>query len=313
MPLTSGLHIYEDLPELHQNAQKEPVEIGFLDSHCCIMASPVQGWFLLLAKGNRDESLPGPVYETLKSQVRLWVKGNILRAREGNLLFDGNTNFLFQVEGPWSCLIERPLVPRPGGRYFPGNIGEYFQTRRVGLFGSAGTGKSCLARALSNHLSIHFKISADVPYEFASTFIARYGVPTYRDQLWIFLKQWAREEDIALHKQVMISDCPHPLVYVYSRAAAVSENLGLDKTIPWMHEMALKGLQLFQHKVFLPFNSERCREDGIRIHNPQQSQIVSSKIHSFLEESGQPFLVFDGNLEGLISEILCLSSPHFLN
>jgi len=239
---------------------------------------------------------PGLI-DHLKTQVKLVLKGNEVMNQNYSLYF---------VEQPWRSVVLETSQERAGLISSKFDMATYFYRRRIGIFGGPGTGKSCLSRALANFLNIQWKIVADTPYEFASTYIARYGAPEFSSQIWLMLRQWQREDDIGGHKTVMISDCPHPLGYVYAVDSGSKKGPGDYKYLPWLHEMALKGMNSFDVKVFLPFKEERCIQDGIRLHNPEEGRRISNRIKTFLDETGSGYMVYDGDttsIEALASQV----------
>lgn len=256
------------------------------------------------------------------------LKGNHggLTVESGDVLFQNlATQFMVYMKGaskegpgfartwltrPWRAVFDQTTTSRDGWIPYPGDLPSYFYRRRIGIFAGPGTGKTCLAREISNYLSIHMGISADNSYEFATTFISRWGGPTFSDQTWLMLKQWEREEDISRCKQILISDCPHPLAYLYAKDLARKEGRGTDKSIPWLHTMALKGIETFDTRIYLPHNPDRVKKDGVRIHDVDQAAGVDRMIKGFLEETSLPYITYSENcLPVLINSIFYLN-PH---
>lgn len=236
----------------------------------------------------------------LKRESRLVVSG----WREDHGRFE-----ILHTKVPWACTlvcraenIPTALLP------FEGGVWEYFQSRSVGIFGAPGSGKTILARRLSDLFSTEMGLHSDAPYEYASTFIARHGIPKLESQLWIILEQARRESDIARTKQMMISDCPHPLGFLYLQDQLRNEHRGADKTAPWILSTCLEGLSTFDTCVYLPLNPDRCVDDGIRYHDPEQSQDLDRRIREFLEVYTVGYFTYEGDIQALARTILSLNT-----
>jgi len=220
---------------------------------------------------------------------------------------------VLHVRKPWACRVVETSHQLPDLVPFDGLLPEYFYQRKIGIFGAPGSGKTTLARSLCTYISTKMGIHADTPYEYASTFIARHGIPAFEDQIWIMLEQWKREEDISRHKQVLISDCPHPLSYLYLLELG-RKGKGTDKTIPWSQEKALQGMREFDTKIFLPLKPKNVRKDGIRYHNPEQSQRLNGRIKGFLDDCGGDYISYDyekESIEDLVKTIFSLNDCTF--
>jgi nicotinamide riboside kinase len=88
---------------------------------------------------------------------------------------------------------------------------------KVGLVGVPGSGKTTLATKLAGCVRerLGFKVVSLVQ-EYARTYIGRYGLPgDIWEQRRILEKQIAEEDRVA-NCDVMITDCPYPIGWLYS-------------------------------------------------------------------------------------------------
>jgi len=290
------VHNEEVAKQLSEHPRARPFERGYLDSdtylHCMRDTNACtfhQG--MAHSRAERD------TFENIEYKIFL-----------SGLLIPLGGRRIYVLDSPWKAIVEvidghprKDLVP------YKGKLPEYFYRKKIGIFGGPGSGKSCLARSMTNFLSIRMGIHADNCYEYATTHIARYGPPDFADQVGLFIQQFRREEEISDHKQVCISDCPSPLGYIYVRELVKNQEQGTHHSILWMHDLALRALDSFDCKVFLPFKAERVKEDGIRLHNPLQSKVISEKIRGFLEETGSEYIDGDESSEGLIRRLFLLN------
>lgn len=160
---------------------------------------------------------------------------------------------------------------------------KYFK-RKIGICGTASSGKSETAKRISNILNTKYKANSFHVVEYATTFIQKYGrPPEIMDQFFIWLGQKEREEK-ASKADIVISDCPTFLTYLYSVGMEKS-GLSLEKIALFMSKLykrVLFDLSGYSDIVFLQL--KEYHPNNIRYQNYEQAMKIQESITRFLSE-----------------------------
>lgn len=88
---------------------------------------------------------------------------------------------------------------------------------RIGFIGSPGSGKTTLARAVAGFIRQHTKYkTVELVSEYARQFITKYGIDSLSDQVRIMNKQREEEDKFPLTTDILITDSPIFMGFVYA-------------------------------------------------------------------------------------------------
>lgn len=160
--------------------------------------------------------------------------------------------------------------------------------RRIGICGPPSSGKSETAKYFSHRLNTEFGANSFHVVEFATSFIQKYKkAPTFADQFFIWHGQHAREA-AAKTCNIVISDCPTFLSYVYALIAPKPEFcpdswIYLSK----LYKRALCDLADYTDIIFL--NLLNFKQNNIRYQSAEQASEISVRIKNFLTDHKVPY------------------------
>ena len=162
-----------------------------------------------------------------------------------------------------------------------------FFRRKVGICGGPSSGKSETAKLISHMLNTQYGANAWAVSEYATSFIQKYDRnPTFNDQLMIFYAQQARERD-AGNANVVISDCPTLLAYIYAvygNREKISSYSAM--MLSKIYKRALFDVQTYSDIIFM--QQMGYVENGVRYQNATEAEKLSGRIKDFLEDHQIP-------------------------
>lgn len=164
-----------------------------------------------------------------------------------------------------------------------------FFKRKIGICGGPSSGKSETAKSLSHIINTQWSGNAFHVVEYATTFIQKYRRrPHFAEQLLIWLGQHNREQSADL-ANVVISDCPTFLAYVY--AILHNDMTWPDSTaiMEKLYEISLKDAASYSNLYFLQMIS--YASNGVRYQSSDEAKIVQDKISAFLNDHKIPHMV----------------------
>lgn len=165
---------------------------------------------------------------------------------------------------------------------------NYFK-RKIAICGAPSSGKTLTAKYISNILNIDFGINSLNTTEYATSFIQKYKRnPTFNDQFMIWHSQSKRENDAQKTSDLVISDCPTFLSYIYG--CLLSENIKIENKnilLSKLYKRCLEDLYDYEQIFFL--NLVNYEENNIRYNGKQESEKIQHFIIKFLEQHGIQF------------------------
>jgi nicotinamide riboside kinase len=165
----------------------------------------------------------------------------------------------------------------------PCNEGAYkFFKRKIGICGAPSSGKSETAKNLSFVLNTKYEANSFHVTEYATTFLQKYNrLPTVSDQLFIFDGQLNRELN-ASKANIVISDCPVFLSYVYLTHINKDElNNNNAFMLSKLYKKSLFASLGYTDIIFLELIE--YRDNGIRYNSSKEALEIQNKIKNFLD------------------------------
>ena len=212
----------------------------------------------------------------VQSPMRIAVL-EVESTHKGNI--QGAVDVLFQ---------EKATTLRP----CPLDAWRYFK-RRIGICGGPSAGKTETARKLSYDLNTQLSSNSFHVTEYATSFIQKYNRnPTIGDQFFVWFGQREREANAASRADIVVSDCPTFLSYIYAKhmnAGVFDERLALFMSK--MYKRVLFDLSAYSDIVFL--RQVDYHNNGIRFQTESEAQKISDAIFTFLREHRVAFMYTD--------------------
>jgi len=250
------------------------------------------------ASGVRDEEsieISVEVVRLLSQQAGLIVKKRRYRLRAHSYLWVTIT--VDFIESPLKIVVAEcevnnrnqvlpPLHQILGYRFplisCPLSAWDYFH-RRIGICGAPSSGKSEVSRLFTTVINTVFDGNAFPTQEYATTFIQKYDrCPSFVEQFLVYEGQKTRELDALRRSNIVISDCPTFLSYLY---AVLYKKESLNPVNSLMLGKLYKGvlldIQNYTDIVFLRF--KKYRENGIRFNDEVAAKLIDNQIEVFLQ------------------------------
>ncbi len=155
--------------------------------------------------------------------------------------------------------------------------------RKIGICGGPSSGKSETAKALSHALNTQLGANSFNVVEFATSFIQKYKKnPDFSDQVLIWLGQHEREIS-AQTADIVISDCPTFLSYVYmlllnDRKLDSDSALRLAK----IYKRVLFDVLSYTDLIFLKIRD--YTNNRVRYQTPDEALEIERRIKQFLDD-----------------------------
>jgi len=178
---------------------------------------------------------------------------------------------------------------------------DYF-TRKIGICGTSSSGKTETAKLLSHQLNVDFCANSFHVAEYATTFIQKYHRnPHFEDQFILWYSQHNREQDAQRRANLVVSDCPSFLCYVYALYLLKAKNADNWKfNLTKLYKRAVYSSSEYTDIVVLKLkdyveNNVRyqTKDDALKIENDIISFLESHKINYSTFERGQTKEIID--------------------
>lgn len=160
---------------------------------------------------------------------------------------------------------------------------DYFK-RRIGICGPPSCGKSETSKIMSHKLNTIMNANSYHVAEFATTFIQKYDrYPSFDEQFFVWHGQ--REREINANKaNIVISDCPTFLSYVYlmhlkKKEFDFTSALYLSKIYK---RVLFDLLEMYTDLVFLKIKT--YVDNNIRYQSMDEALIIQNRIQQFLTD-----------------------------
>lgn len=181
----------------------------------------------------------------------------------------------------------KDFFPNPEPKFItcPLSAWDYFK-RKIAICGAPSSGKTSTAQWITNKINTEFGGKAFCPTEYATSFIQKYDrIPNIHDQYMIWECQNTREANVLDKCDMVISDSPTFLSYVYGLLTSKDININ-DKHIllSKLYKRSLEGLCNYEQIFFL--NLLEYKENGIRYNTKGEAIEISEMISNFLRQHG---------------------------
>jgi len=166
-----------------------------------------------------------------------------------------------------------------------------FFRQKIGICGAPSSGKTETAKALSHLLNTRLKANSFHVLEYATSFIQKYDRhPDAMDQFMLWYSQRAREENAASKANIVISDCPTFLSYIYM----MFHNRGkMDARfrihLAKLYKRVLEDIEGYSQVIYL--RPRPIMDNGIRFQDQTEAHEIAERIHAFLRWHGIPHIV----------------------
>jgi len=187
-----------------------------------------------------------------------------------------------------------------------------FHKRRIGIAGGPSSGKTSVAKKISLFLNNNYKANTSDVVEYATSFIQKLDrSPAFEDQSWIYIKQSEREDAIEKTANIVLSDCPVFISWIYATLAMEGKKATgfTDFARESLFKRCVKSLDKYQFIYLL--ETIDYRENGVRFHNLEASKNIFNKIETFLIENGRShkYMKCDySHIDNIIASILYLNN-----
>lgn len=130
--------------------------------------------------------------------------------------------------------------------------------------------------------------SSECVKEYARHYIERYGVPEHVfEQMFILDGQGKWEEQLARTYDIVLSDSPIFLSYMYGRMLADTQDNKQRGYLVRLYELALESTTTYDAIYILP--PRVVREDGVRTQDSEDARKIHRMIEAFLVNHNIPY------------------------
>lgn len=162
-----------------------------------------------------------------------------------------------------------------------------FNKRKIAIGGGPSSGKTTMAKSVSIKLNNEFGASTSDVVEYATSFIQKsQRIPTFNDQVLICSKQSDRERAVASTANLVLSDSPIFLSYIYGLRglAQLGATPETDYAIKALYKRSVESLSTYDKVILL--KTLEYKENGVRYHSFDQSKEIYNEIKNFVVNHG---------------------------
>jgi len=163
--------------------------------------------------------------------------------------------------------------------------------QKIGICGAPSCGKTETAKTISGILNIRLRANSCYVPEYATSFIQKYDLhPNPLDQFMLWYSQKSRENHAESKANIVVSDCPTFLSYIYmmlSNSNKMDEQFKIHLTK--LYKRVLEDIDSYSRIIYL----RPCDlvDNNIRFHTDDQIRDVANRIYSFLKWHSIPHMV----------------------
>ena len=190
----------------------------------------------------------------------------------------------------------------------PFSAWDYF-VRRIGICGAPSSGKSEVSRLFTTALNTTLDGNSFPVQEYATSFVQKYDRnPGFTEQILIYAGQRARELDAAKRSDIVVSDCPTFLSYIYAALHRGETRSSVNRLIlSKLYKWVLLDLHNYTDMVFLRF--QQYRENGIRFHDEATARSIDNQIEIFLRNHNVPHVeAHCEDWEYVLQQLFCFNT-----
>jgi len=160
---------------------------------------------------------------------------------------------------------------------------------RVAFVGAPDSGKTTLAKVVSARLNLKGYVPALI-HEYARDYITKYHLRpnTVAEQFFVFYTQYEREEEMCSQStQIMYTDCPIILSYVYA-IDLVKDEKDRDM-LAYLYNKTLTVIEDRYDLIFLLRPFRETVKDDVRAQDWDRIGKLDTQIKGFLDLHGIPY------------------------
>lgn len=168
-------------------------------------------------------------------------------------------------------------------------MGEEKNTLVVNIFGGPGVGKSTTAAGVFSLLKLH-DVECELITEFAKDLVWEERYKTFKNQHYLFGKQYHRLWRVANKVDVAVTDCPLMLSSIYGeRYGTVGSHFS---------DSVVEVVKIYNNLNILLTRTKKYNPNG-RNETEDEAKEVDDSVRSILEDYNMPWVEVPGNFEGI--------------
>lgn len=179
-----------------------------------------------------------------------------------------------------------------------------FFRQKIGICGAPSSGKTETAKVISHMMNTRLCANSFHVLEYATSFIQKYDRhPNAMDQFMLWYSQWAREENAASKANIVISDCPTFLSYVYM-VFNNKEKMDIQfmTHLAKLYKRVLEDVDSYSRIIYL--RPKDLVKNNIRFHDTKDIHEIANRIYSFLNWHNIPYIIAEHGDERRIVDSL---------
>lgn len=183
-----------------------------------------------------------------------------------------------------------------------------FFRQKIGICGAPSSGKTETAKILSHLMNTRFCANSFHVLEYATSFIQKYNRhPDSTDQFMLWYSQRAREVDAASKANIIISDSPTFLSYIYTlfhHRNQMDDQFRIHLTK--IYKRVLEDLKNYSRIIYL--QPKNLIYNNVRFQNSGEMHEIANRIYSFLRWHNIPHIIAEqGDAHRILDNLLYMN------